>query len=112
MDTSRRKELMSEWKNRRPEMGVIAIRCTQTGESFLGVCKDTRVGFNRHRFQLPAQLHPNKRLQALWNTYGEGGFAFQVARVLKYDDPAQDQTDALSKLLDECLAADPKAARL
>lgn len=112
MNAERRKELMTEFKNRHPEMGVIAIGCPATGDKFLAVCRDTRVGFNRHRFQLPARMHPNKRLQALWDTYGESGLTFTVERVLKYDDPAQDHTDELEKLLNACLAADPKAQRL
>lgn len=32
MDTKRRKELMAEWKHRRPEMGVISFFCKETGE--------------------------------------------------------------------------------
>lgn len=41
MDAQRRKELMLEWKNRRPEMGVISIVCKATGDMFLGTSKDT-----------------------------------------------------------------------
>ena len=66
MDLQRKKELLYEWNNRHPEMGVIAIVCKETGDAFLTISKDTSVGFNRHRFQLPANMHPNKALQALW----------------------------------------------
>lgn len=47
MDTKRKKELLQQWKNRRPEMGVISFRCKKTGESFLGISKDTKADFNR-----------------------------------------------------------------
>ena len=33
MDMKRKKELLYEWKNRHPEMGVISIRCKITGDT-------------------------------------------------------------------------------
>lgn len=112
MDINRKKEIMTEWKNRHPEMGILSIRCKATGDVFLGISTDTRVGFNRHRFQLPAKLHPNKALQALWDQYGGSEFEYSVAKVLKYDDPKEDQTEKLEELLEQCLAELPQAQRL
>lgn len=37
MDMKRKKELLNEWKNRHPEMGVISISCKPTGDLFLGI---------------------------------------------------------------------------
>lgn len=34
MDMKRKKQLLEEYKNRRPEMGVISYRCLATNESF------------------------------------------------------------------------------
>ena len=56
MDTKRKKELLQQWKNRRPEMGVISFRCKKTGESFLGISKDTKADFNSNRFKLSGGL--------------------------------------------------------
>ena len=33
MDKAQKKALTEEWKNRRPEMGVISLRCKETGDS-------------------------------------------------------------------------------
>lgn len=52
MDTKRRKELVSEWKNRHPEMGVISFKCKATDESFLGISMDTKADYNSTRFKL------------------------------------------------------------
>lgn len=52
MDANRKKELKQQWKQRHPQMGVIAIQCEETGELFVGVSKDIPAEFNRHRFQL------------------------------------------------------------
>ena len=112
MDLKRKKELLNEWKNRRPEMGIITIRCKDTGDLFAGISKDTQVEFNSQQFKLSVNLHPNKQLQKLWEQYGENGFDYTVVKVLKYEDPKEDQTDKLMELLDEYLAEMPQARRL
>jgi len=112
MDKKRKKELLEEYKHRRPEMGVISFRCKETGEAFLGISKDTNADFNSISMKLTAKLHPNKRLQELWDKYGSEGFELSVVKVLKYDDPTEDYTAKLEGLREECLAADPKAGRI
>ena len=66
MDAKRKKDLLLQWKNRRPEMGLISITCKSTGEMFVDISTDTQFAFNSHRFKLSANFHPNKRLQQLW----------------------------------------------
>lgn len=112
MDTKRRKELLLQWKNRRPEMGIISIRCKATGEIFADISKDTAVAFNSHRFQLSANLHRNNRLQELWKQYGEDGFIYSVEKVLKYENPDDDQTEKLTAMLESFLSEHPQARRL
>lgn len=112
MDRRRKKELLQQWKNRRPEMGVISFRCKQTEESFLGISKDTKADFNSNRFQLSIGMHPNKRLSELWNEYGEDGFELSVVKILKYENPNDDHTEELEKLREQCLSVDKKARKL
>ncbi len=112
MDIKRKKELLNEWKNRHPDMGVISIFCKATGDLFLGISKDVKAGFNSNRFKLSVKLHPNKQLQVLWDKYGENGFDYSVVKVLKYENPEDDQTDKLNTLLDECLLEIPQAGRI
>lgn len=112
MDLKRKKELLNEWKNRHPEMGLISITCKVTGEMFAGISTDTQFAFNRHCFQLSAKLHPNKQLQSLWEQYGESGFEYAVVKVLKYENPADGQTDKLNELLEEYLMEMPQVRRL
>ncbi len=112
MDKSQKKALAEEWKNRRPEMGVISLRCRETGETFLGTAKDTKAGFNSIRAKLSGGLHPNKRLQELWKQYGEEGFQLSVAAVLEYEDPAEDHTEELETLRALCLEENPGASKI
>lgn len=44
MDMKRKKQLLEEYKNRRPEMGVISYRCIATNESFLNFLKQGGYG--------------------------------------------------------------------
>lgn len=62
---------------------------------FLGISKDTRSDFNCINLKLSADIHPNRRLQELWNKYGRDGFELSVVKVLKYDDPLEDHTEKL-----------------
>lgn len=112
MDQQRKKALLEAYKNRRPDMGVIALRCEATGETFLEISKDISATMNGIRIKLNAGFHPNRRLLELWKAYGEANFTFSVARTLKYDDPSEDHRRELEKLREECLAADPKARKL
>ena len=112
MDKTRKKALTEEWKNRRPEMGVISLRCKETGETFLGPAGDTQAGFNSIRAKLSGGLHPNKRLQELWKQHGEEGFELSVAAVLEYEDPQEDHTEELETLRDLCLAENPGAVKI
>lgn len=112
MDAQRRKELLLEWKNRRPEMGVISILCKATGDLFFGTSKDTRADFNSNRCKLSNNNHPNRRLQELWNEYGEAGFEFSTEKVLNYKDPADDHTEKLNELLEQCLTESPQAKKI
>lgn len=112
MSDIRKKELIMEYKNRTPEMGVVSYRCKETGESFLGISNDTRAALNSTTMKLSSGYHPNRHLLKLWKQYGEEGFELSVIRVLKYEDPHKDHTEELEKLREECFAADPKASRI
>ncbi|WP_230398459.1 GIY-YIG nuclease family protein [Novisyntrophococcus fermenticellae] len=112
MDRKRKKELIEEYQNRRPEMGIICFRSLTTEETFLGGSNDTKAGFNSNRFKLNANGHPNKRLQELWNQYGEDAFELSVMQVLKYEDPKADHSEELEKLLIQCLETSNNARRI
>ena len=112
MDIKRKKQLLEEFKHRHPEMGVISFQCKMTGEAFLGISTDTKADFNSVCAKLAANYHPNKRMQELWNKYGEDVFDRSVIKILKYEDPNEDHTTDLETLREQCLAEDPQARRI
>lgn len=112
MDKAQRKAMIEEWKNRTPEMGVISLRCKETGESFLGASKNISAEFNGLRVKLSGGTYPNKKLSALWKEYGEEGFEFLVLERLECEDPTKDYTAKLEGLREKYLEADPKAEKI
>ena len=112
MDMKRKRELLEAWENRHPEMGVISFRCSVTDEMFLTTATDIPAKFNRIRFQPSARNCPNKRLQELWEQYGEDAFELQVMKRLEYDDPKENYTDELEMICEQCLLENPKARRI
>ncbi len=112
MNTERKKELIQAWKERRPEMGILSVRCKENGAVFLGVTQDTNARLNRLRFQLANGDETNRQLQALWKQYGAESFEISVLKTLKYDDPKDDHTEELEALLEQCLSEYPQAGML
>jgi len=112
MDAKRKKELIMEYKNRKPEMGIISFLCIESGEVFLGISKDTRADFQSVTGKLSFNGHPNKKFQELWNKYGKDGFEFSVPKILKYEDPHKDHTDELKELLEKSFEENPKAKKI
>lgn len=112
MNTDRRKQLREEYKNRKPEMGILAFTSKQTGESYLFPSRDIKAGFNRIRLQLDIGSHPNAKLQAGWSQWGESGFVQTVAEQINYEQVGDVSQDDLETLLELCLARDPLAVRM
>lgn len=59
-------------------MGVFQIRNLSNDNIFLGSSLNLNGILNRHEFQLAANGHPNKKLQADWNQLGNENFAFEI----------------------------------
>ena len=100
MQTDRRKELRDAYKSRRPDMGVVELRCTATGQRFLGITRDAAKELN------------SLRAKQLWSEHGENGFDFHVADTLEYENPEDVSADDLQALRDLLLAEDPEARKI
>ena len=112
MDMKRKKELLETYKNRKPEMGILAFCCIAAQKTFLCSSKDINASINRNRLQLSIGQHPNGALQSLWNQFGESGFEISTMQQLKYKDPNEDHADELKKMLDQCIEANPAYRRI
>jgi hypothetical protein len=107
----RRKEILTDWKDRHPDMGVFAIVCKPTGRAWMATSRDLSTAFNRHLFQLKAGMHPNRDLSAAWKEYGEEAFSLETVETLDYKEEEPTRKD-LEALLDLCLEGRAGAGRL
>src|SRR4030095_8945631 len=59
-------------------MGVYQIRNIVNDKVLIGSALDLPGILNRHKSQLKSGNHPNGALQAEWNEFGAGNFAFEI----------------------------------
>lgn len=112
MDREKRKILIDEYKNRKPDMGIISVKNKKDNISFLSISKDNSVAFNSIKMKLKMSWHPNNELQKIWNSLKEDDFEFSIIDILKYDNPADDQGEALEELLETNLLKVKNSKRL
>ena len=104
METKTRKELINEYKQREPQMGVFQVRNTANGKVFIGSSTTLETVWNSQRMKLETNWHPNKALQAEWNELGADTFVFEVVEMLKKSDNASvDVKEELKVLEAMCL---------
>lgn len=74
---SGRKALLREYKERKVEAGVYAVRCLATGELWIGSTADLSTRQNGIWFSLRQGSHRETSLQAAWTAHGAEAFAFE-----------------------------------
>lgn len=87
MDKSRKKEILREYRERKPLEGIFVVRCAGTGDAWVGSSRDLDKICNRMWFALRSGGHPNKAMQAAWNAHGEASFACDVVEEVNDDNP-------------------------
>lgn len=101
---NRQKELKNSYKNNPPPMGVYQLKNKTTGKALVGSSMNLPGKKNSSAFQLNLNGHPNKELQADWNSYGQDAFLFEILEVLKPEDhPQEDWRKATLALEDKWL---------
>ena len=94
-----RKEAKLEYKLSHRPMGVFQLRNTANEKIYLDSSTNVPGKINRIKFQLNANTHPSKRLQADWNEFRESAFEFETLEpVAPRDDPNYDYAADLETL--------------
>lgn len=62
--------------------GVYAIRCSPTGDVYVGSSRDIAARWRQHEIDLGAGRHCNSALQSRWSKYGEAAFEFEILEVV------------------------------
>lgn len=81
----RKKELREQYRQMKPDMGVLIIRFITGNKCFIEGTQDLKSRINRYKFQLAHGSHPNQELQKDWNAQGAGKFTFEILENLDYD---------------------------
>jgi len=92
-----RKQAIREFKERKPLRGVFAVRCTATGQVWVGSSPNLDATPNRIWFGLRLGSHHNRSLQREWNLHGEPGFQYEVLEKLDDDVAAMGVNDLLKE---------------
>ena len=101
----RRKELKLAYKLNPPPMGVYQIKNNFNGKIFIGSSMNLPGKNNSFRFQLTANSHPIKAMQADWNLYGVDAFTFETIETIKSAEiPEEEWRKAVADLEDKWLA--------
>ena len=102
----KRKRLKEQYKEMRPDMGIIAVKCPATGKAYFRAAVNTKAAINSMVFQLKHGSSFNRDLQKEWNELGEGAFEVGVIEALEYekdDDGTTDYKAYLQMMLEEWL---------
>jgi hypothetical protein len=92
-----RRAVIAAYKERKATTGIFALRCTATGETWVGEALDVDKVFNRLSFSLRGGAHPRRTLQAAWTGHGDGAFAFEVLERLEAAPSAYTRDAALKE---------------
>jgi hypothetical protein len=84
-----RKQLLRDYRERKTSAGVFAVRCTTTGQVWVGTTGDLATRQNGVWFSLRLGSHPNRGMQSVWTAEGEAAFAFEILEAL----PDEERTD-------------------
>jgi hypothetical protein len=87
MSTQARRQAIRDYKQRQVERGTFVIRCTATGDAWVGSSPDLSNAGNRERFFLRQGRHRDRALQECWTAHGEASIVFETLETLPDDVP-------------------------
>jgi hypothetical protein len=82
----RRRELKEQYKQMKPEMGIILIKSKLNNKCYIEATKNLKGTINGTKFKLNAGSHRNKELQRQWRELGEDNFSIEILEKLEYDE--------------------------
>lgn len=93
----RKKELKEQYKNMKPDMGVLMVKNKQNNKCYVEGTQNLKAKLNRIRFSLEFGSCPVRELQEEWKAYGEESFTLDILEQLEYDDD-ESKTDYSEEL--------------
>lgn len=89
MNEEDRKAAVAAYKERKVEAGIYAVKCTASGQVWVGSAPDLSTIQNRIWFTLRQGHNSHRSLQEAWTAHGGVAFTFEdVERLADDDDPS------------------------
>jgi hypothetical protein len=94
MKDEARRAAIAAYKRRKVTAGIFSIRCTATGQRWVGKAIDLSTIPNRLRFTLSRGVFTHEALQEAWRRHGAACFTFETVEQLDEDltDYMRDRT--------------------
>ena len=83
-----RRAAIAAYKKQKSVAGIYAIRCSASGEVWVGQTLDLDKVWNRIGFTLRGGASPHRALQAAWKAHGADAFSFEALERLE-DEPLE-----------------------
>lgn len=88
MKGEQRRAAIAAYKEQKVVAGVYVVRCTASGDAWVGEWANIDTIQNRLWFTLRQGSHLNRDLLRLWQEHGEEAFRFEVLERLSENDDA------------------------
>ncbi|MGC4048555.1 MAG: GIY-YIG nuclease family protein [Paludibaculum sp.] len=85
LSSAERKEINRKYKEQKPNMGIFAVRCSVSGQVWVGSTRNLNAAKNSHWFALNHGSHRERSLQESWNANGSEAFTYEVLEKLDED---------------------------
>lgn len=85
INMERRKELLNQYKEIKPEAGVFGIKNLKNNKIYISSTRNLKT-LNGQRFTLETSSHKCMALQKEWTEFGSDNFVFEVLEILKVEE--------------------------
>jgi hypothetical protein len=86
MEKQSRRQAVRDYKERKVQAGVFAVRCGPGGETWVGQSRNIAAQQNPIWFGLRLGSHQNRAMQSAWAAHGPDAFAFEVLEAVDAAD--------------------------
>ena len=101
MRTTERKAALAAYRERKTAAGIYAVRCTQSGQAWVGGAPNIETIQNRIWFALRQGDSTNSLMQAAWSKAGADAFVFEVLETFDGETAQYPQGAALKQRLSD-----------
>lgn len=105
LSKEQKKEVIKNYKEQKPALGVYAIRCSEDRRVWVGASRNLSATRNSVWFSLRIGSSRDRTLQDAWRRYGESCFTFATLEVLDDDVSPLAVGDLLRERKEHWLAA-------